>query len=577
MQNLAPASPTRRQGLIQPLMEVNVDFPRLPIPANANGRSRPPAQPRQQHHRDAAHQQAAGGHQHREVIPRYPADLLCTPVSELLAEICYWRDLDARGVCHFDVVKNRLQDIMTRHPPPRPAYLRQANIKEIKFGNLFDDAPPGAALAHCVGADFVMGAGLAVEFRERFGHETELRAGGHQPGTVATIPLMTPGSNEVDRYIFHLVTKPTSRYCLPRWWEIIYSVRELARLCDELKIKTLAMPQIGAGLDRQQWWKVRRVLEIEFAGSNTEVLVFHHPSEHPRNECAGQRQQTALNSTATTTTTAAATAAASTAAASTAATNAAASVTVPVVAPPPLTSYKDWPPPPKQTPKTPTTDRFLSDLEAAKRNSLRRTSPQLVPGRGSALKAANATVAASKGGPAGGRGSRACLQTGAPSSPAPTSTPPLSPGESNPIYSPTPADTNLANKTFHTPPEEKIGSGFSEKEAAAATPTTTPQRRHDQYLSDFFEQLAEPPRNLSHNSQSPPKKSPPKNSTSSTGTIPKVPKPRRTRRKSLIPTPTQTLNVPPSPDPAPFVNTNRRGKSWKNPGNLEGRHHKTPI
>jgi len=206
-------------------------------------------------------------------------------VSALIEEIRFWRDLDARGISRFDGVKEQLQAVMTSRPPPRPKNLRQARITEIKFGNLFDDAPLGAALAHCVGADFVMGAGLAVEFRERFGHVEELRAAKHLPGTVATIPLMKPGSNQVDRYIFHLVTKPTSRFCLPRWWELIYAIRDLARLCKELKIKTVAMPQIGAGLDRQKWWKVRRILEIEFAGSETEVLVFHHPSEHPVNEC----------------------------------------------------------------------------------------------------------------------------------------------------------------------------------------------------------------------------------------------------------------------------------------------------
>jgi Macro domain len=207
-------------------------------------------------------------------------------VSALIEEIMFWRELDARCESRFDKVKNGLQDVMTRRPPPRPQHLRRAKITEIRNGNLFDDAPPGAALAHCVGADFVMGAGLAVEFRERFGHVEELRAGHHRPGTVAVVPLLQPGTNNIDRYVFHLVTKPTSRYCLPRWWELIYAVRELARLCKELKIKTVAMPQIGAGLDRQQWWKVRRVIEIEFAGADTEVLVFFHPSEHPVNECS---------------------------------------------------------------------------------------------------------------------------------------------------------------------------------------------------------------------------------------------------------------------------------------------------
>jgi Macro domain len=276
------ASPgARRQSAIHPQRTAGDEQRLLYTPANSN---RWPAD-RQQHRGDAGGQ-AAGGHLHRAATPhQYPAGLLDTPVSALIEEIIFWRELDARGESRFDKVKNGLQDVMTRRPPPRPQHLRRAKITEIRNGNLFDDAPPGAALAHCVGADFVMGAGLAVEFRERFGHVEELRAGHHRPGTVAVVPLLQPGTNNIDRYVFHLVTKPTSRYCLPRWWELIYAVRELARLCKELKIKTVAMPQIGAGLDRQQWWKVRRVIEIEFAGADTEVLVFFHPSEHPVNEC----------------------------------------------------------------------------------------------------------------------------------------------------------------------------------------------------------------------------------------------------------------------------------------------------
>jgi O-acetyl-ADP-ribose deacetylase (regulator of RNase III) len=271
----------RRQSTVHPQRTaVDEQSWRCP-PANGNRR---PADQQQQLERDAAGQ-AAGGHP-RTASPQYPAGLLDTPVSALIGEIMYWRELDARCESRFDEIKNRLQDVMTRRPPPRPQHLRRAKITEVRNGNLFDDAPQGAALAHCVGADFVMGAGLAVEFRERFGHVEELRAGNHRPGTVAAVPLLQPGSNNVDRYIFHLVTKPTSRYCLPRWWELIYAVRELARLCKELKVKTVAMPQIGAGLDRQQWWKVRRVIEIEFAGADTEVLVFFHPSEHPVNECS---------------------------------------------------------------------------------------------------------------------------------------------------------------------------------------------------------------------------------------------------------------------------------------------------
>jgi O-acetyl-ADP-ribose deacetylase (regulator of RNase III) len=222
------------------------------------------------------------------VCNHYPVDLLNTPFNDLLNELMYWRDLNSRSETRIDQERATLQRIMTDDPPLPPLHLRRAKVTEVTVGNLFNDAPRGAALAHCVGADFMMGAGLAVEFLERFGHVQELRAMHLQPGQVATMCLLQPNSLEVDRYVFHLVTKPTSHNCLPRWWELIYAVRELRRLCEHLAVKVVAMPQIGTGLDRQHWWKVRRVIDIEFAGSDTEVLVFHHPSELPRTVCGGQ-------------------------------------------------------------------------------------------------------------------------------------------------------------------------------------------------------------------------------------------------------------------------------------------------
>jgi hypothetical protein len=53
--------------------------------------------------------------------------------------------------------------------------LRRARVREVP-GNLFEDAPAGSALGHCVGADFRMGEGIAVEFRERFGHHEYLKS-----------------------------------------------------------------------------------------------------------------------------------------------------------------------------------------------------------------------------------------------------------------------------------------------------------------------------------------------------------------------------------------------------------------
>ena len=129
-----------------------------------------------------------------------------------------------------------------------------------------------------------MGAGIAVEFRERFGHVAYLKSLKRQPGQVATLPICD-STGEINKYIFNVVTKPRSANCLPREEEFRPAVKELASLCASLGVQTLAMPQIGAGLDRQPWRWAKNIIEEAFAGSDTDVLIFLHPSEYPKNEC----------------------------------------------------------------------------------------------------------------------------------------------------------------------------------------------------------------------------------------------------------------------------------------------------
>jgi len=129
-----------------------------------------------------------------------------------------------------------------------------------------------------------MGAGIAVEFKERFGHLAYLKSLKRQPGQVATLPICD-SSGEINKYIFNVVTKPRSANCLPREEEFRPAVKELASLCASLGVQTLAMPQIGAGLDRQPWRWAKNIIEEAFAGSDTDVLIFLHPSEFPKNEC----------------------------------------------------------------------------------------------------------------------------------------------------------------------------------------------------------------------------------------------------------------------------------------------------
>jgi O-acetyl-ADP-ribose deacetylase (regulator of RNase III) len=138
--------------------------------------------------------------------------------------------------------------------------------------DLWKDAPKGAALAHCVGQDLLMTKGVAVEFRERFGNVNYLLAQNKSAGQVATLPV-----NE--SYVFYLVTKALTKGDRPTLSNFKRSVEELAHLCTTLGVKTLCMPQIGAGLDRLPWGTCKRIIVEAFQGVTTNVLIFRHPDE----------------------------------------------------------------------------------------------------------------------------------------------------------------------------------------------------------------------------------------------------------------------------------------------------------
>jgi O-acetyl-ADP-ribose deacetylase (regulator of RNase III) len=169
------------------------------------------------------------------------------------------------------------------HAPPAPAKpsLAPAKIHEID-GDLFADAPADTSFAHCVGADFSMGAGVAIQFKNKFGQVAYLKSLNLSPGQVACLPV--PDVNDCVKYVLYLVTKPRSARCRPDFRDFRSAVNEMATLCRSLGISTLALPRIGAGLDHLWWPQVLEALQEAFRGVNTDVLVFDHPAGRPQRE-----------------------------------------------------------------------------------------------------------------------------------------------------------------------------------------------------------------------------------------------------------------------------------------------------
>ena len=131
------------------------------------------------------------------------------------------------------------------------------------------------ALVHCISADFALGAGIAVQFRN-MGVKQELAevyndstkytsyADEWNERRNGTCLLTTAG-----RTVYNLVTK--ERYFQkPTYDTLEQSLRELKRIYAPQKI---AMPKIGCGLDRLEWTEVRRIIKDVFGDTDTEILV----------------------------------------------------------------------------------------------------------------------------------------------------------------------------------------------------------------------------------------------------------------------------------------------------------------
>ena len=134
----------------------------------------------------------------------------------------------------------------------------------IKNMDLFA-VPQGYYLAHCISADFALGAGIAKKFDEVYNMRFKL-------------------FREYDMYyydggdalpvdnVFNLVTKP-KYYHKPSYEAIRDALEVMKRIMDINATTKLAMPKIGCGLDRCEWDKVYDIICEVFKDTDVEILI----------------------------------------------------------------------------------------------------------------------------------------------------------------------------------------------------------------------------------------------------------------------------------------------------------------
>lgn len=133
-------------------------------------------------------------------------------------------------------------------------------------GDLFT-MPREYCLAHCISADFALGAGIAKQFDRVYNMRFKLN---NRYGN-------TPQKERVGQAylvdnVFNLVTKEWY-YNKPTYETLTHCLEQMKTRMTQLNITKLAIPKIGCGLDRLQWNVVEQIIKGVFTDTDVEIVV----------------------------------------------------------------------------------------------------------------------------------------------------------------------------------------------------------------------------------------------------------------------------------------------------------------
>lgn len=131
--------------------------------------------------------------------------------------------------------------------------------------------PEDYYLAHCISADFGMGKGIVVEFNKRFDMKSKLQR--KYPDYLNQYTHHRIGGDCIlEGRVLNLITK--ERYFhKPTIITMRLALQKMKKICIENNITKIAMPTIGAGLDRLSWSAVSEQIRLIFDDTDIEILV----------------------------------------------------------------------------------------------------------------------------------------------------------------------------------------------------------------------------------------------------------------------------------------------------------------
>ena len=141
----------------------------------------------------------------------------------------------------------------------------------IVTGDLFT-APRGTVLAHCISADFALGAGIAKTFDHVYNMKAKLNA--YYPNYFfESCDREFEGQALLVDDVFNLVTKPNV-WNKPTYESLRQSLVDMREQMHTFLMTKLAMPRIGCGLDRLEWEHLEEIIKEVFEDTDIEITIY---------------------------------------------------------------------------------------------------------------------------------------------------------------------------------------------------------------------------------------------------------------------------------------------------------------
>ena len=137
------------------------------------------------------------------------------------------------------------------------------------------------ALVNTVNTVGVMGKGIALMFKERFGENYRQYAAACKAKDVQTGQMFVTEVHELDgpRWIVNFPTKQHWRAPSRMEW-IVEGLQDLRRFLIEQQVKSVAIPPLGAGNGGLAWDDVRPKIELALGDLEVEILVFEPTKQY---------------------------------------------------------------------------------------------------------------------------------------------------------------------------------------------------------------------------------------------------------------------------------------------------------